>query len=173
MRTIATIISRICDPFAMLAIVFGAVLWRTSVFLPAGVFMVVLPFVLFVIAVKSKYVSNWDISIREERPKILWPLVIIELTGVLIFQLFSFLPIVAILVGFVVITHFWKISGHAMCAALASGILVKIFGVSWWPVLLIVPLVCWARVYRRDHTLWQVIAGSLYAWILLVIARPR
>lgn len=169
MQHIATIISRVFDPFIMLAVVFGAVLWQTPSFIPAGICMVLIPFVLFVIAVKTKYISNWDISDRKERPKILWPLVIIELVCVGIFQLFSFLPVVAMLIGFVVITHFWKISGHAMCAALASGILVKTFGISLWPVLLIVPLVCWARVIRRDHTLLQVIAGTVYTWGLLLL----
>ncbi len=159
------------DPFIMLAVVFGAVLWQTPSFIPAGICMVLVPFVLFVVAVKTKYISNWDVSDRKERPKILWPLVIIELVCVGIFQLYSFLPIVAILTGFVVITHFWKISGHAMCAALASGILVKTFGISLWPVLLIVPLVCWARVVRRDHTLLQVFAGSAYAFLNIILLK--
>jgi len=168
-KKVATIISRIFDPFIMLGVVFVVLLSHTSVFIPAFICMVVLPFVLYVAAVKTKLVSNYDMSDRRERPKILWFLVVIETVCFVAFHLWSMLPILIAIIGFAVMTHFWKISGHAMGAALATGIIVARFGWAWWPFLLIVPLVGWARVVRRDHTIMQVIAGAAYSWILLAV----
>lgn len=165
-KNIATVISRIFDPFIMLAVTFVALLSRTHVFVPAFVSMVIVPFALYFVAWKTKFVSNWDMSDRRERPKILWPLVVIEVICILVFQLSSIIPILVAIIGFAIITHFWKISGHAMGAALATGIIIVTYGWAWWPVLLIVPLVGWARVVRGDHTIAQVIAGAAYSWII-------
>ena len=167
MYKIATIISHIFDPFVMLAVVFVVLLSHTQIFLPAFIGMVVVPFVLYVIAVQTKFVSDWDMRDRRERPKIVWPLVVIEGVCVMIFHLWFLVPIFVSIVGFAVITHFWKISGHAMAAALATGIVVVTYGWAWWPVLLIVPIVGWSRVIRKNHTTLQVIAGALYAWMFV------
>ena len=165
-KNIATVISRIFDPFVMLAVVFVVLVSQTPVFVSAFVSMVILPFVLFLIAWKTKFVTSWDMSDRRERPKILWFLVAIEIICVFVFQLPSIIPILVAIIGFAIITQFWKISGHAMGAALATGIIIVTYGWCWWPVLLIVPLVGWARVVRGDHTIAQVIAGAAYSWII-------
>lgn len=169
MNRIATIVSRIIDPFVLLGITLGVLLYRTPVFLPAFLCMAVLPFVLFIIAVKTKFITNWDVSNRDERPKMLWPLVVIELISICVFQLFFLIPILIGIIGFAVVTHFWKISGHAMAAGLGSGIVVAKFGFVWWPLLFIVPLVGWSRVVRKDHTVAQVIAGAVYSWSLIIL----
>lgn len=169
MKQIATIISRIFDPFLMLGVVFVVLLSHTSVFISAFICMVLLPFVLYVIAVKTKLVSNYDMSDRRERPKILWSLVVIEVCCLVAFRLWSMLPILIAIIGLAVITHFWKISGHTMGVALATGIIISMYGWVWWPVLLVVPLVGWARVLRKDHTVLQVIAGAAYSWVLIVL----
>lgn len=169
MKKIATILSRIFDPFIMLAVMMVILLSHTAVFIPAFVSMVIVPFALFVIAVQTKFVSDWDLRDRRQRPKIIWPLVGIETVCVMIFHLWFLVPILISIIGFAIITHFWKISGHAMAAALATGTIIVNFGWAWWPVLLIVPLVGWSRVIRKNHTILQVIAGALYSWILLVV----
>ena len=166
---LATIISLVFDPFLMLAVVFVVILSGSPAFVPAFFVMVVLPLVLFIFAWKTRRVSNWDVSDRRQRPKILWTLVGIETMGTIAFQLWPVIPIIIVITVFTVITHFWKISGHAMAAALATGTLVAHYGFVWWPVLLVVGVVAWARVVRRDHTLAQVIAGALYSWIVLFV----
>ena len=65
----------------------------------------------------------------------------------------TFLTVLISFAGFSLITFFWKISGHAFINALVTGYIIQWFGWSWWPVLLIVPLVSWSRVVRKDHTL--------------------
>jgi len=166
-RKIATAISRIFDPFIMLAVLCIVLLSHTAVFLPAFISMVVVPFALFFIAWKTKFVSNWDVSNRQERPKLFWPLTAIEIISIVVFHLWFLIPMIVAFAGFSFITHFWKISGHAMAAALATGTVVVTYGWRWWPVLLIVPLVGWSRVIRKNHTVLQIIAGAIYAWIFV------
>lgn len=151
----------------MLAIIFVTLFYKSPVAIPAFILTILLPLVLFFIAWKTKFIGDWDVSDRRQRPKILWTLVIIEGISCYVLKMTAAIPILIVLTGFTVITQFWKISGHAMAAALATGILITRFGIAWWPVLLIVPLVSWARVVRRDHTIWQVIAGALYSWVLV------
>lgn len=164
---IATIISRLFDPFLMLGVVFILMLWDSPVFIPAFFTVVILPFLLFVLAWKTKCISNWDVSDRKERPKILWTLVGIEMVCATIFQLSSIIPILATLVGFSLISHFWKISGHAMATALTSGLIVVQYGWSWWPVVFTVPLVGWARIATKNHTILQVVAGAVLSWSII------
>ena len=166
---LATVISRLFDPSLMLFILFSVLFYGSPIFIPALLLMIVLPFVLFVVAYKTTFVSNWDVSNRRERPKILWTLVAIEGMSSIVLQTATALPIVFALFGFALITHFWKMSGHAMAAALTTGFVVMRFGWGWWPVLLIVPLVGWARVVTKNHILAQVIAGAIYSWFLLVV----
>lgn len=166
---IPTLISRLFDPFLMLAVVFFVTLWGDPVLVPAIMGMVLLPFLLYFFAWKMKIISDWDMRNRSERPGVLWTLVIVEIVCFLLFQLWSLFPILLAIIGFTLITHVWKISGHTMSAALASGAIIIRFGWSFWPVLLIVPLVAWSRVVRKNHTIVQVVAGALYSWIILVL----
>lgn len=170
-RFIATLISRIFDPFVMLAVLFGLLFYQTAIFVPAFLSMIILPFFLFTLAWKTKFISNWDVSDRRERPKVLWTILAIEVVSSILLKTTTAFPELFVLLGFTVITYFWKISGHAMAAALTTGTVVANFGWAWWPVLLIVPLVSWARVVRRDHTIGQVVAGALYSWGVVQLAQ--
>lgn len=168
-KLVATVISRVFDPFLSLGVLFILLFYNTSIFIPALLLMIVLPLTLFIVAWKTKVVSNWDVSDRRQRPKILWALIaIVGVSGILLGTTIE-VPVLVAIVGFAIITHFWKISGHAMAIALTTGFIVARFGWSLWPVLLLVPLVSWARVVRRDHTIWQVTAGALYSWVLVYL----
>ena len=168
-QSIATIISRVFDPFIMLAVVIVVLLSHTRVFIPAFISIVIIPFALFFIAWKTKLVSDWDITDRSQRPMLFWSLTAIEIINIVVFRLWFLIPMIIAFAVFSLITHFWKISGHAFANALATGILISRFGWHWWPVLFIVPLVVWSRVVRKNHTLPQVIAGALFAWTVVFI----
>lgn len=56
-----------------------------------------------------------------------------------------------------------------MAVALATGMIIQRFGWSAWPVIICVPLVLWARVTGKYHTLTQAVAGTMYAWIFLLV----
>ncbi len=180
-KRIATVVSWIFEPITMFFCLFvltfirgnvtGVFIWIVSAALLIGV-----PLALILIALRKKIVSNWDVSERRQRPKVLVVLLAWEAANVFILRvlvpsgvLTTFLFLLTVLVGFTLITLRWKISGHALAAALASGMIVSWYGWRWWPLLSIVPLVGWARVVRRDHTVGQVVAGAAYPWILIGI----
>ena len=69
------------------------------------------------------------------------------------------------------VTLFWKISFHGATITAAATATVVVAGSSAWPVMLLIPLVGWARIRLERHTPRQVIFGSLVgALIALVVA---
>ncbi|MGA2666753.1 MAG: hypothetical protein ABSE91_01515 [Patescibacteria group bacterium] len=70
----------------------------------------------------------------------------------------------AVMVGF--LTLVWKVSVHTALLASVVTVIVILFGVQFaWLYLLLVPL-AWSRIYRRRHTLTQVVGGSLIAFVV-------
>ncbi len=59
------------------------------------------------------------------------------------------------------ITLYWKISGHAAAISALSVLLIHFLGPIMIATLLLIPLVSWARVYIRRHTAAQTVAGAL------------
>lgn len=68
-----------------------------------------------------------------------------------------------------VVTLFWKISFHGATITAAATATVLVAGSSAWPVMLLVPLVGWARVRLERHTPRQVIFGSLVGALIALI----
>jgi membrane-associated phospholipid phosphatase len=74
----------------------------------------------------------------------------------------QFIGSAAVLMGILgLVTFFWKISFHGAAISAAVTTTVLVAGSSAWPVVLLVPLVGWARVRLDRHTPRQVIYGSL------------
>ncbi len=67
------------------------------------------------------------------------------------------------------VTFFWKISFHGAAISAAATTTVMVAGSSAWPVMLLVPLVGWARVRLNRHTPRQVIYGSLLGALIASI----
>jgi membrane-associated phospholipid phosphatase len=47
--------------------------------------------------------------------------------------------------------------------------LTLLYGTQTLPFLVLIPMVCWARVYLKAHTVMQVIAGAVLATISTVL----
>lgn len=180
----ATIISRILDPFIVLTVLFIVAFAKSSLtsppqiqwFIITAFAMIGIPVGVFVWLLRTKKIKNWDISDRSERPKLFLIMLLYEtlflfivrpLFDAFLFQ--TFLTVIIAFAGLSFVTLFWKISGHAFVNALAAGFIIQWFGWSWWPVLLIVPLVSWSRVVRGDHSILQVILGALYGLTVVAI----
>lgn len=181
----ATLVSHIFEPLVVITVLgilagFRAGLptgLRETYFLFLGL-LVIAPIVGFRLWFMRQQGMDWDMSDRKSRIKplliqivlLLFNLVLVVrvwhnsvLTGFVIAFLFW-------LVGFALVTTKWKISGHAGIAAFGAGMIIFWYGWVWWPLLLVVPLVSWARVIRRDHTRAQVIVGSLYSWVIVYVS---
>jgi membrane-associated phospholipid phosphatase len=85
------------------------------------------------------------------------------LTGYLAFMLVS----VAVLA---VITTVWKISIHCAVASGSVAVLALTYGPLVLPAYLLVALLGWSRVTLKDHTIAQVVAGSVLGALAAVLA---
>jgi hypothetical protein len=70
---------------------------------------------------------------------------------------------------FGMLTCYRKISMHVAVMASCITALILLFGWNAVPLIGFLPLQGWARVYRRRHTLGQVVAGALLAPVLTIL----
>jgi hypothetical protein len=150
--------------------------------------VVLLPTLYVVLLLKQGKIENFHIPNRENRTKPYLVIIGSNLLGVI---LMSMLDAPFLLVAFAVmgvtqstllflINRYWKISGHATAISGLSVFIVAALGWSLAPVLVMVPLVAWARIRTYSHTFWQTIAGILTGttfilttWIVLnAVWRP-
>jgi membrane-associated phospholipid phosphatase len=61
------------------------------------------------------------------------------------------------------ITRYWKISTHALGITAPLAALTLLYGRQPLPFMVLIPMVCWARVYLKAHSVMQVIAGAALA----------
>lgn len=184
-HTIATIISRVFDPFVAITILLILAIGRSSLTMSeqirglfVGLVVIIgVPVGLFIWAIRTKLAENWDVSKREERPKLFFLIFFYELLVLLFlrptldqFLYQTLITFICAFAGFTFVTLFWKISGHAFINAFVTGHIVTWFGWVWWPVLFVVPLVSWSRVVRGNHTVLQVVLGALYGWMVVMFA---
>jgi membrane-associated phospholipid phosphatase len=85
------------------------------------------------------------------------------LTGYLAFMLGS----VAVLAA---ITTVWKISIHCAVASGSVAVLALTYGPVVLPAYLLVALLGWSRVSMRDHTIAQVVGGSVLGAVAAALA---
>lgn len=132
-------------------------------------FGTLIPFMFVFFLYKKKLINDLHIPRREDRLK---PLAVSNLSylfGFFIFYIFNapvFLRAIfftSFLTAFLltIITYFWKISFHSSWATFTSITFYVFFGKWFLFLLLLVPLVGWARVKIKKHTINQVIAGCV------------
>lgn len=123
---------------------------------------------------RNKIQGGVDLALREER---LRPYLVgagSALLGLLVLVRLSAPQSVTVLalcyavntVLMAVITQRWKISAHAAGAALPFTALLSVYGTAVLPLGIIIPVVCWARVKVKMHTVAQVCAGVLLGSVL-------
>lgn len=132
------------------------------------IFQIFVPLISVYIALRLKKVTGWDLPKREER---YWFLILTLVSYLFSIALIYFfgnkfllnlsLIFFVLIIVISIITYFWKISLHASINTVGPILLNFLF--SWqlpW-LYLSVPLVYWARLKLKRHTLWQLIAGSI------------
>lgn len=63
--------------------------------------------------------------------------------------------------------NFWtKVSIHTATPTFTAITLGYLLNPAWYSLLFLVPLIGWARVKRRRHTLYQVISGTVFAGLI-------
>ena len=128
-----------------------------------------IPLAYIFIGMRRGWVSDMELSHREERPRFIVVSVSSDLLALLILYLGEAphmiwqLALVYACLGVTMFTisNFWKISLHMVSVGGFATLLVYVFGPSVWWLFLGLPLVAWARLYRRKHTPAQLFAGAL------------
>lgn len=183
MAGISKVISRVFDPPVILSTLTlagilksGIISQGIEIFVFLVIFFIAPPFIFFLWLLKTRRIHDIDVSKRKER--------ITPLVGILFFLFLDcmivfflqnafllemFMIYTIWIVGFLIITLFWKISGHTGAATLAAGMLIQWFG--WYASIgfLTVPVIAWARVVGRNHTRLQVVGGVVYSLCILLI----
>jgi membrane-associated phospholipid phosphatase len=175
-RDLARILSTIFNPFltalALFVILAGVTAKSTDDFwrlLFLSTFFTSLGPMLYVFWLYSTdRISDLDMSVRHERESVFGAFVVFYLLGTIALY-FTHSPtlLVAAMAGYTLstfvvqyITRYWKISTHALGITAPLMALTLIYGRGPLPFLILIPMVCWARVYLKAHTLAQVVAGA-------------
>jgi membrane-associated phospholipid phosphatase len=151
----------------------------------AVTFGVTMPVIMVLLMRSLNKVTDVHIPLREQRtvPFILGILCYIAGTF-LLWLLYGSYLLTAVMFCYtinstivLVINFYWKISVHATGVGGPLAALTVIYGWPVAPLFLLIPLVGWARVFLKAHTLGQVVAGSVLGFILtlvqlLLIFRP-
>lgn len=149
----------------------------TRVFLISLFFSFVMPLGFFLLLLKIKKISDWEMTKRKER----YGFNMIAFFSIIICLLvFYFLNEKALVYFYIklllpvflyfLITFFWKISGHMLINSIFIFLLyfylqkpiVLILGI------LLLIIVGWSRIELKKHTLAQVIAGALLPLVFLI-----
>ena len=178
-RDLARILSTIFNPFltalALFVIlshaqshsieVFWALIFFTTFFTSIG------PMLFIFWLYSTDRISDLDMSIREERERMFGIFLVFYVLGTASLWI-THAPklLIATMAGYSLatavvqyITRYWKISTHALGITAPLVALTLLYGREPLPFFVLIPMVCWARVYLRAHTVGQVVAGAVLA----------
>jgi len=141
--------------------------------LVALLFGFISPIVLFLHYRKKGKIVDIDASKKEERTVPMSISLIYFIIGFIILLFFE-VSIISIAFWFcyisntliaIIINNKWKISAHAMGASGPIAAVTFVFGAITLIFLVITFLVGWSRIQLKCHTLEQVLAGGIFAFI--------
>jgi len=180
-NNLARIVSTLFVPpsFTLITFVlFALKLENDSSKLMATIFVALLfgfiaPIILFLHYRKKGLIIDLDASVKEERTVPMLISVLFFIVGLIILIIFN-VNIISIAFWFcyisntvitVLINSKWKISAHTMGAAGPLAAVTFLFGPVALLFILIVILVGWSRIQLKCHSLAQVLAGGIFAFL--------
>ncbi|MBU2563709.1 MAG: hypothetical protein KJ568_04590 [Actinobacteria bacterium] len=136
-------------------------------------FAMIIPYLYIRILIRKKVLDDLHISNKEGRIKLLIITIISNIIGFSILYILKaplfleamFLIVIISTIIFGIITYFWKVSAHTAWITFMVITFNILFG-KWMLFLLpLIPMVGWARVKIKRHTVKQVISGSIISFI--------
>jgi hypothetical protein len=168
-------ISVFFDSSFLSLVIFPAIGWHVAGLVGVGWALLALllltgiPLAYILIGMRKGWVSDLELSHREERPRFilvsfssdLLALAVLWLGGAP--RMIWTLALVYACLGVTMFTisNFWKISLHLVTVSGFSTLLVYVFGPGAWWTFSSLPLVAWARLHRKKHTPAQLLAGAV------------
>ena len=184
-RDLARILSTVFNPF-LTALALFVILAHTSardtldfwwLLLLSTFFTSLGPMIYVFWLYGSDRISDLDMSVRHEREAVFGAFVVFYLLGTvamwashaprLMIASMAAYTLSTLIVQY--ITRYWKISTHALGITAPLVVLTLLYGTQTLPFLVLIPMVCWARVYLNAHTLLQVIAGTALAMVSTIL----
>lgn len=143
----------------------------------AFVFFILIPAGYVLYLFEKKQIADLHINFHQQRLK---PFAFGAASAVLGAIILLFLgaprPILVLSIAYAVnsviltlITMFWKISIHAATTAALVSMTFVLFGMRFWPLLLLLPPLYWSRIYRQRHSLAQLLWGSVVSFLLVLV----
>jgi len=183
-KKIAEIISLILNPLVLLMpvpffLVFEKTdnLIRSLAWAGISTFFIFLYLLLIIVGIKFRIFSDLDVSKREQRPVLFLVGLFLAISYLVFLFLFHAPGILqigtfALISGLFVIgvvNMFTKVSGHlaVLSAFLTFAVLVE--GWRFLAGFVLLPLLAWARIKTKNHTLSQTILGSIIGILTTVI----
>lgn len=140
-------------------------------------FVTVLPIIAIVLLFRLSKVSNVHLHDKDERLLPLSLTVVSMILGtIVLYRMDANERIIWVCQAYIVnsvvfsaITPFWKISFHT---SVATGCIIVLtlfvnFILVW--LFLLLPLIAWARIYRKRHTPLQTVMGTLLAFVITML----
>jgi membrane-associated phospholipid phosphatase len=174
-RSLSTIFNPFLTAFALFAILAGIGAKDTLDFwrlLFVSTFFVSIGPMLYVFWLyATDRISDLDMSVRSQREMVFSAFVIFDALGaVALWLVHAPRLMIAAMLGYLAstlivqyITRYWKISTHALGITAPLAALTLLYGRQPLPFMVLIPMVCWARVYLKAHSVMQVIAGAALA----------
>jgi len=184
-KRVATITSNIINPFVLAVIVIVLLALDSAVGMAEGfrwaaiaIAVTVVPGLIIVSCLVSKgRLDGFFINARNQRWQVYICSAVIAVIAIAVLFLIdapmmliaTFVAGLALVLIFMLINHWWKISVHTAFASASSTILIIIFGPASAFITLTLPLVGWSRVELKRHTPWQVVAGAAVSAVIVVV----
>jgi hypothetical protein len=132
--------------------------------------------IVFIYLVKRHQLASLTQS-REQRTRVYLLASIFAGVGLAILVYFdapavivaTFVTGLAMLTTFMLINLRWKISIHTAYITASATIAIILYGLIGLAFLVLMPLIAWARLELKHHTLAQVTAGALLAALFAVV----
>lgn len=145
--------------------------WLVSIWsgVIAALFICLVPFAAVLILARRGRLTDHHVGDKKQRrPVMLWTLGSSLLGCAILSVIGAPQPVWGLIggilcgiVALILISPIWKLSGHALTLGGATVSAVLMFGWLGLPFVVAAPLVCWSRVYLRDHSAPQVIVGFI------------
>jgi len=179
MRIFSLIISQVFNYYSLVPAVLAVSIFKTGLsveqirtFLPVLlIFDLVFPLLTYGYLVKTKRIA-FNLTKREDRPLpfvatsfflFLGTIFSLYFANPLFFKLHFLLFILSCTT--LLITLFFKISGHMIMNTAFILILNFLFGWTLLWLVLLIPLIAFARLYLKAHTKWEVLAGTIVGFL--------
>lgn len=175
-------ISVILGPHVWLPVLFFLVVFRSGltpnqlkiIFPSILILEIIIPIAYLLLGPKLGFTKEWDMKEIKERKPFLYLVLILSLISLGIVYIFGNVYLLnlstiflAWLVVFLLITRFWKISLHVGLNVFAAIMVNFLFGWRFPAIYLIIPIIFWARLRLKKHSLNQLIAGFLITVTIL------